>query len=141
MEFANLETLMPASQFGAFIEAAAQAVTVMDAAKVIVDEAAQFASDHPWQTAAMVGGIAIVAAPGLVAAPALGAAGFTSNGVAAGSVAAAVQSSLGSVVAGSTFATLQSAAAGGYGVVIVNGVIQVAGAAGVVAANYIEIEL
>jgi hypothetical protein len=48
---------------------------------------------------------------------------------------------LGSVVAGSTFATLQSAGAGGYGVVIVNGVIQVAGAAGVVAANYIEIEL
>jgi hypothetical protein len=38
MEFANLETLMPTSQFGAFIDAAAQAVTVMDAAKVIVDE-------------------------------------------------------------------------------------------------------
>jgi hypothetical protein len=42
----------------------------------------------------------------------------------AGTIAAGVQSGIGNVVAGSAFATLQSAAAGGYGVAAVNGVIQ-----------------
>ena len=36
------------------------------------------------------------------------AAGFTSTGIAAGSIAAAIQSAIGNVAAGSTFATLQS---------------------------------
>ena len=43
--------------------------------------------------------------------PALSAIGFTSSGVAAGSIAAGVQSSIGSVAAGSLFASLQSAGA------------------------------
>ncbi len=41
------------------------------------------------------------------------AAGFTSSGIAAGSIAAGVQSVIGNVVAGSTFATLQSLGATG----------------------------
>ena len=60
-------------------------------------------------------GTAAVAAPVAVAAgvPVLAAAGFTTGGVAAGSVAATVQSFIGSVAAGtcSLFATLQSVGA------------------------------
>jgi hypothetical protein len=52
--------------------------------------------------------------------------------VAIGSVAAAYQSGVGNVVAGSTFATLQSAGAGGAGAAIVNGI--AAGTATAVAA-------
>lgn len=47
---------------------------------------------------------------------AIGAAGFTGAGVAAGSLAAAIQSTMGGVVAsGGTFAALQSAGAAGFG--------------------------
>ena len=47
-------------------------------------------------------------------------AGFTSSGIAAGSVAARIQSSIGSVVAGSVFSKLQSIAA--HGIVSMVGV-------------------
>jgi hypothetical protein len=50
-----------------------------------------------------------------------------------GSTAAGVQSGIGSVVAPSVFATLQSAAAGGYGVVAVSATVQ--GLGGVVASS------
>jgi hypothetical protein len=46
-----------------------------------------------------------------------------------GSSAAAIQSSIGSVVSSSLFATLQSAGAGGYGVATVYPVVQAVGAA------------
>lgn len=46
-----------------------------------------------------------------------------------GSAAAAVQSGIGNVVSGSVFATLQSAAAGGYGVAAVTTAVQAVGAA------------
>lgn len=46
-----------------------------------------------------------------------------------GSLAAAVQSSIGNVAAGSIFAAFQSAGAGGAALGIMNGVIQGAGAA------------
>lgn len=54
-------------------------------------------------------------------------------------MAAGAQAGLGSVAAGSTFATLQSAAMGGYGVAAVAGAVQatggvIAGAAGGIAA-------
>jgi len=42
--------------------------------------------------------------------------GFTTNGVAAGSIAAGIQSTIGAVQAGSTFATLQSLGALGQGI-------------------------
>ena len=61
--------------------------------------------------ALVVGGIGlgiVVAAP--VALPVIG---FSSSGVVAGSLAAAIQSSIGNVAAGSIFATLQSIGATG----------------------------
>ena len=48
-----------------------------------------------------------------------------------GSAAAVVQSGIGNIAAGGLFSTLQSAAAGGYGVAAVHGVVQTVG--GVVA--------
>jgi len=73
-------------------------------------------------------GVVMIATPGLVAAPVLGAAGFGAKGIVAGSTAAAIQSGMGSVVAPGLFATLQSAAAGGYGAAAVAGGVQAAGA-------------
>ncbi|KAF4984462.1 hypothetical protein FZEAL_363 [Fusarium zealandicum] len=91
-------------------------------------KAMQFAKDNP-VTAVCIGTSAVViAAPALVAGPALGAVGFGANGIAAGSAAAGIQSGIGSVAAPSLFATLQSAAAGGYGAAAVHGVVQGAGA-------------
>ncbi|KAM0562152.1 hypothetical protein ACHAPJ_002597 [Fusarium lateritium] len=75
----------------------------------------------------MGAGLAMAAAPALVASPALAAAGFGANGIVGGTVAAGAQSAIGNVVAPGVFATLQSAGAGGYGVAIVNGVVQGAG--------------
>ena len=60
--------------------------------------------------AAAVGGIAAVTFGGPAA---LGLIGFTAKGVAAGSTAAAIQSTIGNVVAGSVFSAAQSAAATG----------------------------
>jgi len=74
-------------------------------------------------------GLVCLAVPALVVAPVLGAIGFTEAGVVAGSVAAGVQSGIGSVVAPSVFSVLQSAAAGGYGVATVYPAVQVAGGA------------
>ncbi|KAK4448411.1 hypothetical protein QBC34DRAFT_407387 [Podospora aff. communis PSN243] len=76
---------------------------------------------------AAVGGLAVVAAPAILTAPALAAAGFTSAGPAAGSIAAGVQGA--NVVAGGLFATCQSAAMGGYGVAAVAGAAQAVGGA------------
>ncbi|KAG7287432.1 hypothetical protein NEMBOFW57_006943 [Staphylotrichum longicolle] len=44
--------------------------------KAGVEEAGQYASDHPYITAAVIGGVAITLAPQLVTVPALNAAGF-----------------------------------------------------------------
>lgn len=68
------------------------------------------------KAAGIVAGVAVVAgAAAVVAAPvALAAVGFTSSGVAAGSMAAAYQATLGGVIAkGSVFAVLQSCGAAG----------------------------
>jgi len=54
--------------------------------------------------------------------------GFGASGPVAGSVAAGIQSMLGNVGAHSVFAYLRSAAIGGYGLTVVNGITQ-AGAA------------
>lgn len=72
--------------------------------------------------------VAIGAAVGgtiLLAPVALSLAGFTTAGVAAGSMAAAVQSGIGNVVAGSMFAMLQSLGAAG----MTAGTVATAGAA------------
>lgn len=49
----------------------------------------------------------------VLASTALGAAGFAEGGIIAGSIAAGIQSGIGSVAAGSAFATLQSIGATG----------------------------
>ncbi|KAF2689555.1 hypothetical protein K458DRAFT_129215 [Lentithecium fluviatile CBS 122367] len=78
---------------------------------------------HPEQTMGIVAGIS--AAPLAVAAvPAvLGAAGFTAEVVAAGSIAAGTQSGIGNVAVNSLFATLMSAGQGGAGLAAVQGVV------------------
>jgi hypothetical protein len=52
-----------------------------------------------------------------------------SDGQYTGTVASAIQSSIGNVAAGSLFATAQSAAAGGAGTMVLNGIVQTGGAA------------
>ncbi|KAK1147914.1 hypothetical protein N8T08_000430 [Aspergillus melleus] len=72
--------------------------------------------------------VSVVAAPALVSAPLLSAAGFSAQGVQGYSLAAGVQSIIGNVGVGSAFATLQSAGAGGAGLAAVNGITQVGAA-------------
>lgn len=102
-------------------------------------------------------GVAVVAVPALITAPIMGIAGmagFTQAGIAGGkstnflcsyhatwehifslitrnvaSIASALQASIGNVAAGSIFATVQSAAAGGYGVAALAGTAQAVGGA------------
>ncbi|KAF1949239.1 hypothetical protein CC80DRAFT_510755 [Byssothecium circinans] len=100
---------------------------VVNAMRQILPPVVQYVVEHPIQTVAHVATALVVAAPGIVAGPLLAVAGFAGGGIAAGSMAAGVQSTIGAVSAGSTFATLQSAAMGGYGAATVAGA--VAGAA------------
>nr|OQO24918.1 hypothetical protein B0A51_11084 [Rachicladosporium sp. CCFEE 5018] len=75
-------------------------------------------------------GVILIVAPKLVAITALKALGFRRIGPAFASRAAKWQASLGAVPAGVTFATLQSTAMDGNGLLIVNGVLKQIGAAG-----------
>ncbi|KAI2638225.1 hypothetical protein GGS21DRAFT_461225 [Xylaria nigripes] len=96
-------------------------------------KATEWATKNPGKAVVMGAGVILAAAPMAAAAPVLGAFGFGANGIIAGSVAAGAQSSIGSVVAPSLFATLQSAAAGGYGVAAVSTAVQ--GVGGLVASS------
>ncbi|KAK1513372.1 uncharacterized protein CCOS01_14314 [Colletotrichum costaricense] len=90
-------------------------------------KAADWVRENPGTTVCYgvsAGSLVVLAAPALVAAPALGLAGFGSQGIVAGSTAAGIQAGIGNVVAPSLFATLQSAGAAGYGAAVVNGAIQ-----------------
>ncbi|KAI0384604.1 hypothetical protein F5Y04DRAFT_277330 [Hypomontagnella monticulosa] len=92
-------------------------------------QASDWAKANPGKTA-MYGAAGIaLAVPALISGPLLAAAGFGANGIAAASLASAVQSGIGNVAAGSAFATLQSAGMAGYGAAVVNGAVQVGGAA------------
>ncbi|KAG9512943.1 hypothetical protein KCV07_g9095, partial [Aureobasidium melanogenum] len=82
---------------------------------------------------AVVVGVILLVYPLAVASPFLAAVGFTSAGPAAGSVAAAAQSTFG---VGAVFSTLQSAAMAGYGATIVAGVVQVTVIASTAVAAY-----
>ncbi|KAK0620138.1 hypothetical protein B0T14DRAFT_520659 [Immersiella caudata] len=110
---------------------AAQAVSpTMKKAAGVAIAGASVAAANPIAAACGVvalGGLTVVAAPAVLTAPVLSAVGFTSLGPAAGSIAAGVQGA--STVAGGLFATLQSAAMGGYGAAAVAGAAQVAGGA------------
>jgi len=122
-----------------------------DAGKQISAAAQQttrWIQDHPGETAGIVACVAAAPAGVAAAGGVLHMVGFTATGVAAGmyckytttlkplclgnkpeltclpkgSAAAAAQASIGDVAAGSTFAILQSAAAGGAGAALVNGI-------------------
>ncbi|KAL7794672.1 hypothetical protein V8C43DRAFT_31262 [Trichoderma afarasin] len=102
--------------------------------KVASGPAAQQAADivkqHPVPVAVAGTGILIAAVPGIITAPIMGIAGllgFTSEGIAAASVASGAQAGMGSVAAGSSFAVMQSAATGGYGLAILTGIVQTVG--------------
>ncbi|KAI9166691.1 hypothetical protein HJFPF1_02805 [Paramyrothecium foliicola] len=101
---------------------------VLGAASAAVSMVGTLASRHPVAATAIGAGVAVAAAPALVASPLLAIAGFGSSGIVAGTTAATIQSSIGSVVAPSLFATLQSAGAGGYGAAAVYTAVQGAGA-------------
>ncbi|KAI0147425.1 hypothetical protein GGR57DRAFT_250664 [Xylariaceae sp. FL1272] len=97
----------------------------------LLQGATEWVKANPRTTAAVTTGAVLAAAPMAVAAPVLGALGFGAAGPAAGGIAAGIQAGVGNVVAPSLFATLQSAAMGGYGAAVVGGAVQAAG--GVVA--------
>jgi len=69
-------------------------------------------------------GLTVLAVPALVSVPCLAAVGFGSN-IAAVSFASVWQGFIGNVATGSLFSILQSAGAGGYGLAMVNGAVQV----------------
>lgn len=105
-------------------------------AQGVASQATDWVSANPGTAACLAGagiGVTLIAAPMAIALPVLGAVGFGSGGIVGGSVAAGAMGS--GVAAGSAFATLQSAAMGGYGVAAVMGAVQgtgvaVAGASG-----------
>ncbi|KAM0485343.1 hypothetical protein ACHAPX_001329 [Trichoderma viride] len=97
---------------------------VKNGAKVAAQETANFAKENP----GLVAGILMMVAPGIITAPVMGVArvlGFTSRGIAAKSVASGVQSAAGNVAAKGAFATVQSAATGGYGYGVLAGIVRV----------------
>ncbi|KAL3492258.1 hypothetical protein BJX62DRAFT_236489 [Aspergillus germanicus] len=98
----------------------------------LAGHAANWTSQNPVLATSLLIGGAAIAAPGIVAAPALSIAGFGAGGVQAGSIAATVHASIGNVAAGSAFATLQSAGAAGAGTAVVNGVVQGAAVVGTI---------
>lgn len=106
-----------------------------DGAQSTTQRLSKAARENPMLAAATVvtgAGVAVIAAPALITAPIMGIAGmvgFTPAGVAGASIASALQASIGNVAAGSIFATIQSAAAGGYGVAALAGTAQAVGGA------------
>ncbi|KAI6710612.1 hypothetical protein JHW43_006835 [Diplocarpon mali] len=93
--------------------------------------------NNPGQTAVYAASAVTVLAPGIVSVPMLWAFGFAGTGITAGSAAAAFQSISGGIAAKSVFAFLQSAAMGGYGTFVVNGVVSALSAASLGIGGYI----
>ncbi|KAK7540785.1 uncharacterized protein J3D65DRAFT_600890 [Phyllosticta citribraziliensis] len=86
--------------------------------------------ENPGQAGMHVVGGVVFFAPALITGPLLGLLGFTAVGPAAGSIAAAWQAFIGPVAARGFFATLQSAAMGGYGAPIVGSIVRAVAAWG-----------
>ncbi|KAF2146777.1 uncharacterized protein K452DRAFT_193951, partial [Aplosporella prunicola CBS 121167] len=82
--------------------------------------------EHPLQATCYAVGGGMMLFPLAAATPVLGAVGFGAAGPVAGSLASAAQSIWAPVASGGLFATLQSAAMGGYGAAIVAGTVQAA---------------
>ncbi|KAJ5306903.1 hypothetical protein PENANT_c003G01234 [Penicillium antarcticum] len=101
-------------------------------AVTLTAQAASWGANNPLQltcAAAGTAGVLVVTAPVLVSAPLLSTVGFTAGGIKAGSAAAVAHSYVGNVVAGGAIAIGQSAGAGGSGLALVNGAIQLGAAA------------
>ncbi|KAL3434760.1 hypothetical protein BDV09DRAFT_195620 [Aspergillus tetrazonus] len=117
----------------AFTEGTKNAVTygqpVLESLPGLAALAAEWAAKNPGAAVSTVAGIAVIATPDFVVAPTLSVLGFGPGGVQACSLAATAQSVVGNVAAGSTFATLQSAGAGGAGLAVIDGVVQAGGLA------------
>ncbi|KAH8689479.1 hypothetical protein BGW36DRAFT_390926 [Talaromyces proteolyticus] len=97
---------------------------------LVRQKVAKWSYSNPALATCVVTGGVFIAAPGVVSAPLLTAAGFMGSGVQAGSAGAAVHATIGNVAADSYFAILQSAGAGGVAALgAVNGAIQASGAA------------
>ncbi|KAM6488042.1 hypothetical protein HDV62DRAFT_10963 [Trichoderma sp. SZMC 28011] len=88
-----------------------------------------FVTEHPIEAAKLLGGITVTAAPVAVAVPLLGGLGLGALGVAGGSLAAAIQASIGPIAGSSLFAILQSAGAGVIGMAAVKTAILATGGA------------
>ncbi|KAL4741698.1 hypothetical protein BDV11DRAFT_182193 [Aspergillus similis] len=117
----------------AFNEGTKIAVTygqpVVESSAGLAALAAEWAAKNPGPAASTAAGFAVIAAPELVVVPLLSVLGFGPSGVQACSLAASAQSVIGNVAAGSTFATLQSAGAGGAGLAVLGGIAQAGGLA------------
>ncbi|RFU78684.1 hypothetical protein TARUN_3531 [Trichoderma arundinaceum] len=101
-----------------------------DGAQAVAEQAATIAQQNPAAVSVASVGFLMLAAPAVITTPIMAVAGmlgFTSGGIAASSIAAGAQAGMGNVVAGSAFATVQSAAAGGYGLGVLTGLVQAAG--------------
>ncbi|ORX98939.1 hypothetical protein BCR34DRAFT_606759 [Clohesyomyces aquaticus] len=79
---------------------------------------------HPYQTAFQVVNGVVFFTPAVATVPIFGALGFWATGPAPGMAASGWMSWLGTVAPGSLYATMQSAAMGGYGASIVAGTTQ-----------------
>ncbi|KAL6892429.1 hypothetical protein HDV57DRAFT_481998 [Trichoderma longibrachiatum] len=98
---------------------------------------ARQAKDAAWENPIMAAGVVVTgagllaaAAPVVVTAPLMGVAGtagFGPAGIAASSLASGIHAGIGSVGAGSIFATVQSAAMGGYGAAVLTSATQAGG--------------
>ncbi|KAF5567791.1 interferon-induced 6-16 [Fusarium phyllophilum] len=130
----NLETTYPNSidlKQTASIELKSETTIMLPSVKSILlaeDEATnstlQHVKENPGSILAMGLGAGMVIAPGLVVAPAISAAGFTTEGVSAGSLAAGIQSVTEEVASNSAFAICQSYATGGFGTAVIHGFVQ-----------------
>ncbi|KAK1765936.1 hypothetical protein QBC33DRAFT_120791 [Phialemonium atrogriseum] len=115
-------------------------------------DGARWVQANPRTASALVTSAVALAFPAAISAPILGALGFGAGGIVAGkfllvpsplrfltfhpkgSFAAWLHSLVGNAAAGGAFAVLQSAGMAGYGAVVVNGAVQIAGGLGVVIA-------
>ncbi|KAK1067156.1 hypothetical protein LTR74_006698 [Friedmanniomyces endolithicus] len=103
------------------------------------EKTARYIRENPGQTAFYVANGVVIIAPVVVTGPLYAVFGFGANGVRAASLAAKAQSLYGAAVpAGGVFAHLTSAAMGGYGVPVVNGVVQAGAAAGMAVKKVVD---
>ncbi|KAL7969554.1 hypothetical protein HDV63DRAFT_410905 [Trichoderma sp. SZMC 28014] len=104
----------------------------IEAVKMGTQAAAQGTANFAKENPALVAGVLMMVAPRIITAPVIGVArvlGFTPRGIAAKSIASGAQSAAGNVASMGAFATVQSAAAGGYGTGVLTGIVRVAGGA------------